>query len=196
MSYDIRIWEEIRDRVSWKTNKLPEDIKREIASDRSLQEFQGPDPTPWQLRQVMQQRAESWIQRLYDSCCDAYQALGKKASVEFDRAVWAYCIEPFIMTEMVNDHGYRASELLELLLLAVGSPPERRRLLRVNQKEACIAVRGRIWEFGMTNFSTSHLDGMRLQQRWRASMPWSAKRTVLQQVQSRSRSRFRSRLLL
>jgi hypothetical protein len=50
------------------------------------------------------------------------------------------------MREEVNDHGYRASELLELLLLAVGSRPERRRLLRVSQKDACVAVRGQIWE--------------------------------------------------
>jgi hypothetical protein len=35
--YDIRIWEEIRDRVERKKNLLPETIKRETASDRSLQ---------------------------------------------------------------------------------------------------------------------------------------------------------------
>src|SRR5215472_17435428 len=94
----------------------------------------------------MQQRAESWLQRLYDSCCDAYNAVGKQPSVEFDMAVWTYCIEPFIMREQVKDDDYRGSALLNLLLVAVGSPPERRRLLRVSQKDACVAVRGRVWE--------------------------------------------------
>ena len=52
--YDIRIWEEIRDRVEWKESQLSETIKKEIAFDRSLQEFKGSDPVPWQLRQIMQ----------------------------------------------------------------------------------------------------------------------------------------------
>ena len=143
--YDIRIWEEIRDRVEWKESQLSETIKKEIAFDRSLQEFKGSDPVPWQLRQIMQQRAESWIQRLYHFCCDAYKGVGKETSLEFDMAVWAYCIDPFIMREAKN-LGYRASELLELLLCAVGSWPEIRSLLRVSQKDCCIAVRSQVWE--------------------------------------------------
>lgn len=146
MPYNILIWEQIRDRVKWKTNKLPADIEREIESDRSLQEFRGSDSVPWQLREVMQQRANSWIQRLYDFCCDAYRTLCKEPSIEFDMAVWAYCIEPFIMKEEINENGYRASPLLELLLCAVGSPPEKRRLLRVSQKDCCMAVRSKVWE--------------------------------------------------
>lgn len=146
MSYNIAIWEEIRDRVKWKVNKLPEDIEREITSDRSLQEFRGSDKVPWQLREVMQQRAQAWIQRLYDFCCDAYRSLGKEPSIEFDMAVWAFCIEPFIMKEEKNENDYRASLLLELLLCAVGSPPERRGLLRVSQKDCCVAVRNQVWQ--------------------------------------------------
>jgi hypothetical protein len=146
MSYNIGIWEEIRDRVTWKIYKFQQDIAREIASDRSLQEFRGSDQIPWQLREVMQQRAQSWIQRLYDFCCNAYRDLGKEPSIEFDMAVWAYCIEPFIMKEAVNENGYRASFLLELLLCAAGSPPEKRALLRVSHKDCCVAVRSRVWE--------------------------------------------------
>ena len=60
-------------------------------SNLALSEFQA-DPIPWQLPQVMQQRAESWIQRLYGSCCDVYRAHGKEPSPEFDSAVWAFHI--------------------------------------------------------------------------------------------------------
>src|SRR4051794_2647545 len=108
MSYNIGIWEEIRDRVTRKTSKFPQDISQEIASDRSLQEFRGSDQTSWQLREVMQQRAQPWIQRLYDFCCDAYRAFGKEPSIEFDMAVWAFCIEPFIMKEETDENGSRA----------------------------------------------------------------------------------------
>ena len=124
-----------------------EDIHKEISKDHSLPELQGIYPVPWQLREVIQQRAESWVQRLYDACCDVYKRSGNQLSVEFDRAVWAYCVEPFIMREMqTNAFGYRASKLLELLLCAVGSPPENRRFLKVGQKDCCLAVRNMIWQ--------------------------------------------------
>jgi hypothetical protein len=95
----------------------------------------------------MQQRAQSWVQRLYDLCCDAYERMGKELSVEFDKAVWAFCLEPFVMKEVeTNSYGYRASTLLELLLCAVGSPPEKRNLLKVGQKDCCRSVRLHIYE--------------------------------------------------
>jgi len=77
----------------------------------------------------------------------AWSRSGNQLSVEFDRAVWAYCVEPFIMRELqTNAFGYRASKLLELLLCAVGSPPENRRFLKVGQKDCCLAVRNMIWQ--------------------------------------------------
>jgi hypothetical protein len=45
-----------------------------------------------------------------------------------------------------NSYGYRASKLLELLLCAVGSPPEKRNLLKVGQKDCCLTVRRHIYE--------------------------------------------------
>jgi hypothetical protein len=100
-----------------------------------------------QLRQIMEQRANAWVQRLYDPCCDAYKSRGKTLSADFDRAVWFYRVEPFIMGE--NDsqiHSGTMGGFLNLLLCAVGSPPERRRSLTVNQKECCFGVRSKVYE--------------------------------------------------
>jgi hypothetical protein len=147
MSYDTTIWEEIRDLVEHKTRALVQDIQVEITKDRSLRELQGSYPVPWQLQEVMRQRADSWVRRMYELCCDAYKGVGKELSAEFDRAVWAYYLEPFIMRDIQpTASGYRASMLLELLLCAVGSPPERRNQLKVGQKQCCIAVRTRIYD--------------------------------------------------
>jgi hypothetical protein len=147
MSYDTTIWEEIRDLVEHKTRALAQDIRVEITKDRPLCELQGLDPVPWQLTEVMQQRAESWVRRMYELCCDAYKRGGKELSAEFDRAVWAYSLEPFIMREVqTTASGYRASMLLELLLCAVGSPPERRNRLKVGQKQCCMAVRTTVYD--------------------------------------------------
>jgi hypothetical protein len=63
--YDIRIWKKIRLRVAQQKINFPEAIKNEIARDQSLHEFQGSDKVPWQLRQLMEQRSKSWIQRLH-----------------------------------------------------------------------------------------------------------------------------------
>jgi hypothetical protein len=147
MTYDIRIWEQIGSTVEWKTRKLEQDIQGEIAKDRSLRGFHGVYPVPWQLREVLKQRAESWIQRLYDPCCEARKASGGELSPEFDRAVWAYWIEPFIKQEVqTTADGYRASRLMELLLCAVGSTAENRRFLKVGQKDCCVAVRNEVQE--------------------------------------------------
>ena len=97
--YDINIWEEIRSILSWRAALLVESINQEIPKDTSLAEFQGKHPVPLQLRQITEQRANAWVQRLYDACCDAYKSRGKTPSADFDRAIWFYRVEPFIMGE-------------------------------------------------------------------------------------------------
>ena len=93
MMYDISVWEGIRARVEWEISGFEKSIKSEISRDRSLQEHYGIYPVPWQLGEVLWQRANGWIQRLYRECCNVY---GKETSLEFDQAVWAYLIEPLI----------------------------------------------------------------------------------------------------
>jgi hypothetical protein len=145
--YDVSVWEEIRSMVSWKTDQLVEDINKEISRDASLTEFQGKHPVPFQLRETMKQRANAWVQRLYQICCDAHKSRGKTPSVDFDRAVWFYRIQPFIMGETDSQiHNQTMGGFLNLLLCAVGSPPERRSSLTVSQKESCFDVRMKVYE--------------------------------------------------
>jgi hypothetical protein len=145
--YDISIWEEIRSIVSWQTGQVIASINREISKDTSLVELQGNQPTPWQLKEIMEQRANAWVQRVYDLCCDAYKNRGKAVSEDFDRAVWEYCVEPFIMGQKEADiHHETMSGFLELLLCAVGSPRERHRFLTVSQKDCCLDVRMNVFE--------------------------------------------------
>jgi len=146
MIYDISIWEGIRSTVRWKTDQLVGNIHKEIPKDLSLAEFQDKQPVPWQLSHIIEQRANSWVQSVYDVCCHSHEESGKSVSADFDRAVWAYWIEPFIMGEQPAHGGYRTSLLLELLLCAVGSPPEKRKLLTVSQKDSCLSVRRSLWE--------------------------------------------------
>jgi hypothetical protein len=145
--YDIVVWEEIGSTVSRKIDRLVEDVKNEIPKDRSLVEFQRQQPVPWQLREMMVQRANGWVQRVYDLCCEDYKRTGKTLSPDFERAVWAYCIEPFINGQKEDDiHRQTMSGFLELLLYAVGSPWEKRRFLTIEQKNCCLNVRGKICE--------------------------------------------------
>jgi hypothetical protein len=146
MNYDITIWDLIRFRVQHTTSTLVEEINKEISKDYSLREFWGEYPVRWQLREAIQQRADSWIQRLYDLSRDAYKLHGMEASAEFDRAMWAYHVEPFISMEVANNHGYQASRLMELLLCAVGSAPDKRNLLKVGQKDCCLSVKATIYK--------------------------------------------------
>jgi hypothetical protein len=147
LGYDVSIWEEIRFVVYRKTHNLLGKTQKEISNDRSLAEFQRERVVPWQLREIMAQRAEGWVQRLYEACCDAYKGRDKALSADFDRAVWAYCIEPFIMGEKpLRSDDYTVSPLLELLFCAVGSPPEMRLFLRVSQKDCCLGVRRQVYE--------------------------------------------------
>jgi hypothetical protein len=145
--YDVSIWEEIRSIVCRKIDRLVESINKEIPKDTSLAEFQGKHPIPFQLREIMQQRANVWVQRLYDLCCDAYKSRGKTLSADLDRAVWAYCVEPFIMGETDSQiHDQTMGGFLNLLLCAVGSPPEKRPSLKVSQKQCCFDVRTKVYE--------------------------------------------------
>jgi hypothetical protein len=77
MSYDTTIWEKIRALVEHKTRTLVSDIQGEISRDRSLRELQGLYPVPWQLQEVMQQRVDSWVRRMYDACCEVYRATAR-----------------------------------------------------------------------------------------------------------------------
>ena len=106
-----------------------------------------PPCVSWQLGEALQQRAESWLKRLYALSLDAWENCGGKASAEFDQVLWAYHIEPFILKEVaVDQSGYRASVLFELLLCAVGCPPEERNRLKVGQRDCCLRVRRQICE--------------------------------------------------
>jgi hypothetical protein len=172
MTYDISIWEQIGSTVEWKARNLEQDIQGEIAKDRSLRGFHSVYPVPWQLGEVLKQRAESWIQRLYDPCCEAHLAIGGKLSLEFDMTAWAYWIEPFIMCEVqTTADGYRASKLMELLLCAVGSTPEKRRSLKTGQKDSCLNVRERVRD---TWYSKLHHVPSRIDEAARAISAYNA----------------------
>ena len=124
-----------------------ENVRKEIAKDRSLAEFQGKQVVSAQLRQILEQRANSWVERVYGFCCDTYESRGKAISADFDRAIWMYSMEPFILGEKVEDiHKETMCGFLELLLCAVGSPREQRRFLTVSQKDCCLSVRRSIFD--------------------------------------------------
>ena len=146
ITYDISIWERIRSRVKLDTDRLEEKIKIEIVKDDSLREYHGRQSIPWQLSQVMTQRAQSWIQRIYELCCEAQSAIGEPLSAEFRRAVWAYWIQPFIMDEQETGEHRKRTRLQILLLLAAGPPPAGYRSNTVTQLNACLTVRNEIWK--------------------------------------------------
>jgi hypothetical protein len=148
IGYDVSIWEEIRFKVQRKIGPLLRKIHEEIPRDLSLSQFRNKQPIPWQLRELMEQRATSWVQSMYDLCCDAYKDRGKSVSADFDRAVWAYDVEPFVMGEQQRAelHDPEMSTLLDLLLCSVGSTPEKRGALNVSQKDYCLAVRMNVYD--------------------------------------------------
>jgi hypothetical protein len=143
--YDVTTWEEIKYKVEEGTRSLITMITREISTDRSLQELYPIYPVPWQLGEVLRQRAETWLNRLYAICCEAQKAKGKAIDYSFNLAVWAYCIEPFITREIAaNACGYRTSAFMELLLCAVGSSPDKRKSLTMSHRQCCDRVRERL----------------------------------------------------
>jgi len=160
MAPDINIWEGIRDGVKPKTYQLIEKVKGEIPRDTSLNEYRGHRPIPWQLRDVMKQRGNSWVQEVYDLCCRARKDMSRPPSHDFDRAVWAYWIEPFITGTRQPGREYSMSPLLDLLFCAVGVPDEKRNALTVSERDACLNVRlviSEIWYYQL-NHLPSRLD--------------------------------------
>ena len=159
--YDIRFWEEIRSVAKYKLDELVRDVRAEIARDLSLAEFRGKQAIPWQLREVMKQRADSWVARVYEICCEARKEKTKAPSLDFDRAVWAYCIQPFIVGEKHElSERYSMSPLLDLLFMAVGVPYDKRDSLTASHKDTCLSVRGSICDFWYSrlNHTPSRLD--------------------------------------
>jgi hypothetical protein len=146
--FDVSIWEELRGAVKPQVDRLVAKLQDDVVRDYSLAEFRETKPIPWQFFEILNQRASDWVQTVYELNCSAQKANGKDLTPEFNRAVWAFCIEQFILgTNDVTDI-LSASEkgLLRLLLCAVGSPPKRRRTLRVDQKNCCLEVRRRGFE--------------------------------------------------
>ena len=147
--YDITTWEEIKYKVEERTQSLITMITREISTDRSLQELYPIHPVPWQLGEVLRQRAEAWLNRLYAICCEAQKERGKAIDYSFNLVVWAYCIEPFIMREVTaNVYGHRASVFMELLLCAVGSSPETATTPQIGYR-GCSSTGGDVIEFAV-----------------------------------------------
>ena len=156
--YDERIWREIQATVEPKIAGFLTKVQREIAADRSLDRLPS-------KQQIIWQRADKWVQCVYDICRDAYRGCGHEISIEFDRVVWAFCLEPFILA----DEGRAVSNrlrlkfvlqgsteepwrkvyipsLLELLLPSIGSSPEKDRSLQVRDKHSCLNIRTRLYE--------------------------------------------------
>jgi len=101
---------------------------------------------PWQLKEVMTQRANGWVQDVYDLCCRARKDTSETPSADFDRAVWAYSIEPFIVGSRQSGRTYNMSPLLDLLFCAVGVPSEKHDSLSVSQRDCCLNIRRRVNE--------------------------------------------------
>jgi hypothetical protein len=158
LRYDERIWKEIELKVERRMAEFLTTTREEITNDRSLDRLPSKEQIIWQ-------RADEWLQRVYDICGDAYRDCGHEISVEFDAAVWAFCLEPFILSEedrplspRVRLHSVLACDavepckadyvpsFLELLLCAIGSPPEKRRSLRVSEKQSCLTIRSHLHE--------------------------------------------------
>ncbi|PYX70953.1 MAG: hypothetical protein DMG72_17870 [Acidobacteria bacterium] len=68
---DVAVWESIRHRVERDTAALLDALEEEIPNDELLQRHQKEKPIPHQLRRIMEQRADGWVQRVYGICCEA-----------------------------------------------------------------------------------------------------------------------------
>jgi hypothetical protein len=79
----------------------------------------------------MIERANKWIQAVHDVCTKEWSKTGKPVPTNFDRAVYTFEVGPFI-----------EERLMELLLRAVGSPPNERKQLRTWQSQCCRTVKG------------------------------------------------------
>jgi len=75
MPYDITIWEAIRAAMRQQTEAFRCRIERAILNDVALSEFRS-DPVPWQIVEILRQRADSWVTELYKICCDVQRSQG------------------------------------------------------------------------------------------------------------------------
>jgi hypothetical protein len=145
--YDVSIWEGIRSSVQPRIESLSRKIEAEIVIDSSLSEFRT-EPLPSQFRSVLQQRAISWVERVYQICSQARDATGKPPSQEFDRSIWGYCLERWILGGPPGPGTYADSPLLNLLFCAVSGRRQAvpRNGLTLPQRDLCLGVRNEVWE--------------------------------------------------
>lgn len=143
--YDVSIWEEIRPSVQSQTNRLIDTVRNQVATDSCLAEFRG-ETLPWQFGTVLQQRANSWVQKLYEICGQARDATGKPRSPEFNWSIWAYCIEPFVLGGTPEPGTYAKSPLLNLLFHAIKGEPNPPGGLALGQRDLCLNIRNKVWE--------------------------------------------------
>jgi len=134
-SEDVAIWEPIASQVARSIEKLWDAIAEEISKDTALRKFQNSQKDIPRLQLLMIDRADKWIQAVYDVCAKELEKTGKPMPTNFDRAIWTFEVAPFI-----------DQCLLELLLRAVGSPPNQRTQLRTWQRQCCVTVKGQISE--------------------------------------------------
>ena len=138
--YDESIWKEIGGDVERRARALRTTLLREVVDDHSPKGL--PD-----LQQILGDRAESWVQRHYEMCCAVYKNLGKEISIDFDRVVWSFCIQPFILDEpRAPDGSIHAPGLIELLLWACGAWPEGRKRQSSADEQWGLTVRLHIWD--------------------------------------------------
>jgi len=134
-SEDVAIWEAIAGQVAPLIDTLWETTAENIPKDAVLRRFQNSHADIPRLQPVMSDRAKKWIQAVYDVCAKEWKKTGNPMPPNFDRAIWRFEINPFI-----------DQRLEELLLRAVGSPPDQRTQLRTWQRQCCVTVKGQISE--------------------------------------------------
>jgi hypothetical protein len=103
---DVKLWELIRTRVESGIESLVEGLEDEVPKDdllRASRNQKGIGPT---FPRILEQRANSWIERFYDLACAALPGATTPAS---DRAIYTFVVRPFI-----DKHLY------DLLLRALG----------------------------------------------------------------------------
>jgi hypothetical protein len=161
---DVVLWESIRYRVERNTEALVEALEDEIPKDDLLRRYQNEKLVSYQLRRIMEHRANGWAQRAYSICCAAW---GRAITREFDRVVWTFAIEPFIdkhfydfLLRAVGIKFPTSRDMLSRLfgnLPRLGAPQaterfvppagpdvDDRRLITVDQRRCCEELKGRV----------------------------------------------------
>jgi hypothetical protein len=120
--FSVVLWEGMSDTARPKILALVKDIRKHVSEDKALRRFRvnpAPSRPNWQLDQILEQRANGWVQEVYGICCELWSKQGKAESSDFYGAIWANEIEPFI-NGIVPD----------LLLRGVGLSRKERQLLK------------------------------------------------------------------